>query len=164
VEVSDLEELFITLKGLFSKEFAILVAAMLPVTELRGSIPLAISWGLSPGQAFLISIIGNAIPVIPLLFFLEPVTEYLRRIKLFDKFFTWLYARTRKKSDKVEKYGAIGLILFTAIPFPTTGAWTASIAAIIFKIRFRLAFPAILVGILIAGIVVTILSTGIITF
>jgi uncharacterized membrane protein len=112
----------------------------------------------------LISIIGNAIPVIPLLFFLEPVTEYLRRIKLFDKFFTWLYARTRKKSDKVEKYGAIGLILFTAIPFPTTGAWTASIAAIIFKIRFRLAFPAILVGILIAGIVVTILSTGIITF
>lgn len=156
-----MEELFITLKGLISKEFAVLVAAMLPVTELRGSIPLAISWGLSPRKAFLISIIGNTIPVIPLLFLLEPVTELLRKIEIFDKFFSWLYARTRKKSDKVEKYGAIGLILFTAIPFPTTGAWTASVAATIFRIRFRYAFPAIIAGVLIAGVGITLLSTGI---
>jgi len=161
VEVKNLEELFITLKELVSKEFAVFIAAMLPVTELRASIPLAISWGLSPTKAFVLSVIGNAVPVIPLLFLLDPVTKYLRRIELFDRFFSWLYARTRRKSDKVDKYGAIGLILFTAIPLPTTGAWTASVAATIFKIRFRSAFPAIITGVIIAGVVITLLSTGV---
>ena len=158
-----MEELFLWIRNLISREFAIFIAAMLPVTELRGAIPLAVSWGISPVQAFWLAFIGNLVPVIPLLILLDPVTELLRKIPIFDRFFEWLYARTLRKSDRVKKYGAIGLIFFTAVPLPTTGAWTASLAATIFKIRFKWAFLAISTGVLIAGIVITLLSAGIIT-
>ncbi|MCK8825891.1 COG2426 family protein [Fuchsiella alkaliacetigena] len=158
-----MEELFLWIRNLISREFAIFIAAMLPVTELRGAIPLAVSWGISPMQAFWLAFIGNLVPVMPLLILLDPVTELLRKVPIFDRFFEWLYARTLRKSDRVKKYGAIGLIFFTAVPLPTTGAWTASLAATIFKIRFKWAFLAISTGVLIAGIAITLLSAGIIT-
>jgi uncharacterized membrane protein len=102
------------------------------------------------------------VPVIPLLFLLEPVRKFLiSNSRLMARFFDWIYARTIRKSDNIDKYGALGLILFTAIPFPTTGAWTASLAAVIFKIKFKYALPAILAGIVIAGIVVTFTSMAI---
>jgi uncharacterized membrane protein len=72
-----------------------------------------------------------------------------------DRFFEWLFARTRKRSGALEKYGAIGLVLFVAIPLPVTGAWTGSAAAFLFGIPFRKAFPIILLGVMIAGGLVT---------
>ncbi|MCF8008287.1 MAG: small multi-drug export protein [Halanaerobiales bacterium] len=144
----------------FSKELTVLITAMLPFIELRGSIPLGFSMGLNIWKVLYLSFIGNIIPIIPLLLILNPVREYLiKHSKIMKRFFDWLYKRTLKKSDKVKKYGAIGLILFTAIPFPTTGAWTASIAAVIFKIEFKRGFIAILIGILIAGMVDTLTSS-----
>lgn len=143
----------------FSKELAVFFVSWLPIVELRGAIPLAISLDISPWKAYWIAVIGNTIPVIPLLLFLMPLRNYLKERFLFmDRFFTWLEKRTLAKSDKVEKYGAIGLMLFTAIPLPTTGAWTASLAAVLFKIKFKYAFPAIFAGILLAGIIMIILS------
>ncbi len=147
------------IKHYFSKELTVFLTAMLPFVELRGSVPLGISLGLNPYNVLFLSIIGNIIPIFPLLLILNPVREYLiKHFKIMEKFFDWLYKRTLKKSDKVEKYGAIGLILFTAIPFPTTGAWTASIAAVIFKIKFKNALLAIIAGVIFAGIVVTFTS------
>ncbi|ACL69077.1 COG2426 family protein [Halothermothrix orenii] len=155
-----MNEVFLWLDKYLSRELAVLITACLPFIELRGAIPLAISLGFSPIKAFWLGIIGNAIPVIPLLVLLEPVRKWLRRrFRFMNKFFSWLDERTLKKSDKVDKYGALGLILFTAVPLPTTGAWTASLAAILFKIKFRYAFPAIMVGILLAGCVVTLMSS-----
>jgi len=143
----------------FSRELAVFFISWLPIVELRGSIPLAISLGMSPWKAYCISVLGNAIPVIPLLLLLVPVRKFLREhFHIMDNFFTWLDRRTLSKSDKVEKYGALALILFTAIPFPTTGAWTASLAAVLFKIKFKYAFPAIVAGIILAGIIMIILS------
>ncbi|MFW6279239.1 MAG: COG2426 family protein [Bacillota bacterium] len=143
-----------------SKSWAVFLTAWLPFAELRLAIPLGISMGLSPLKVFFLGITGNMVPVIPLLFLLKPIQIFLEKnSRLMARFFAWLEKRTYRKSDKVDRYGALGLILFTAVPLPTTGAWTASLAAILFKIKFKYAFPAILVGVLLAGIIVTLLAT-----
>lgn len=158
-----MEQLLLMLEGLFNLELAVFLVATLPFIELRGAIPLALALGLSPGRAFILAILGNLLPVLPILLLFSRVSERLRVFSPFDRFLTWLHARTIKKSDKVERYGPMGLIFFTAVPLPTTGAWTASLAAILFRIKIRYAFPAISLGVLIAGVVVTLLGllTGI---
>lgn len=156
------EQIFVFLNQFLSKELAVLITSAFPIVELRGAIPLARGLGMGPLTAFLLSVIGNILPIIPLLLLLDPVTRFLRRhFATFDKFFNWLHNRTLQKSDKVEKYGAWGLILFTAIPLPTTGAWTACVAASLFKIPFRLAFIAISIGVVLAGILITLLTYGV---
>ena len=142
----------------FNKELAVVTLAALPVSELRGAIPLALALGFTPVKAYVLSFIGNLIPVVPLLFLLQPIADRLRHIKIFEKFFDWLFERTRRKASLVEKFEAIGLILFVAIPLPVTGAWTGCVAATLFKIRFRYAFICILLGVAIAGLVVIGLS------
>ena len=142
----------------FNKEIAVIILAALPVSELRGAIPLAIALDFSPLKAYLLAFFGNMIPVLPLLFLLQPISNRLRRIKIFERFFDWLFERTRKKASLVEKFEALGLILFVAIPLPITGAWTGCVAATLFKIRFRYAFVAITLGVIIAGFIVLGLS------
>lgn len=140
----------------FSKELITLIVSMMPIFELRGAIPLAILHFQMPvAKAFLISWVGNIIPVLPIIFYLEPIRKALSRIKIMDKFFAWFYAQTYRRTKKVMRLGAIGLALFVAIPLPFTGAWTGSVAAILFNIKPRYAFPAIILGVTLAGIVVT---------
>ena len=152
-----LEQLTNSLVAL-NKEVAVVVLAALPVSELRGAIPLALAMGFSPFKAYVLAFAGNMLPVIPLLFLLQPIANRLRHIKIFEKFFDWLFERTRKKATLIEKFEAFGLILFVAIPLPITGAWTGCVAATLFKIRFRYAFCAIALGVFIAGLVVLALS------
>ncbi|MFC1480092.1 COG2426 family protein [Candidatus Omnitrophota bacterium] len=137
-----------------NKEAAVVILAALPISELRGAIPLAIAMDFSPQKAFLLSFIGNLIPVPFLLFLLQPISDKLRHIKLFERFFDWLFERTRKRAALIERFEALGLILFVAVPLPITGAWTGCVAATLFKIRFRYALIAIIAGIIIAGLVV----------
>lgn len=148
-----LEQLTDTLVS-FNKEAAVVVLAALPVAELRGAIPLALALDFSPQKAYALAFLGNLIPVVPLLFFLQPISEKLRHIPVFERFFNWLFERTRKKATVIEKFEALGLILFVAIPLPVTGAWTGCVAATLFKIRFRYAFAAILLGVALAGLIV----------
>jgi len=145
--------------SLLSKEAAVFIVAALPVSELRGAIPLGIlGFGFSAAKTYVLSFFGNALPVIPILLLLEPLAGKLRRFPLWKKFFDWLFEHTRKRARLVEKFEALGLVLFVAIPFPVTGAWTGCIAATLFKVRFRYAFFAILSGIAIAGAIVTLLT------
>jgi uncharacterized membrane protein len=137
-------------------EIAVILVGMLPIFELRGAIPLGFYFGLPVLKNFTLSVLGNMIPVVPLLFLLTPVSERLRRIPLWNRFFDWLFERTKKKADLIQKYEALGLALFVAVPLPMTGAWSGVIAASLFKIRFRYAFPAIFIGVILAGIIVTI--------
>lgn len=141
------------LKGIPQEWITIIIAA-LPVSELRGSIPVALVMGMPPMKSFLLSVLGNVIPVIPLLIFLNPVSTALRRIGPCRKFFDWLFERTRKKGDLIQRYEALGLMIFVAVPLPMTGAWTGCIAASLFKIKLRYALPAIFCGIVIAGLIV----------
>lgn len=136
---------------------AVLVIGAIPISELRGAIPVAMGiYGMGPVEAYFLSVIGNLIPVVPLLLFLEPVSGYLRRYRIFDIFFTWLFSRTRMNhSESFEKYGLLALTIFVAVPLPVTGAWTGCAAAFVFGIRFKHSFPAIAAGVMIAGIIVT---------
>lgn len=142
------------------------VIGMLPVVELRGAIPWAIWAAKLPWQeAVLWAVMGNTLPILPLLLLLEPVSDFLRRNKLMDRFFTWLFERTRRRGKKVmEKYEALGLTLFVGIPLPGTGIWTGAIAAFVFGIRLKYALPAIFAGMLIAGALITLASLGILGF
>jgi uncharacterized membrane protein len=163
-----LEALVHILKNI-PKEAVTVILATLPIAELRFAIPWALAaapagGGLTWPSAFLWSVIGNFIPVIPILLLLEPVSKFLRRYTLFDRFFTWLFERTRKRGRFIEKYEALGLILFVGIPLPVTGAWTGCVAAFIFGIPLKYAIPCIFMGILLAGVVVTLASMGVISF
>lgn len=138
------------------REFITFIVSMTPIFELRGSIPLAVLHFQMPVvRAYLISLVGNIIPVLPIIYYLEPIRKALARIKIMDKFFSWFYAQTYRRTKKVMTLGAIGLTLFVAIPLPVTGAWTGSVAAILFNIKPRYAFPAIILGVSIAGVVVS---------
>jgi uncharacterized membrane protein len=136
--------------------FKVILFAMVPIFELRGAIPAGI-WALKMNFAlvFVLSVVGNLIPIIPILFLLKPASHWADNTKIGRKFFSWLFGRTRKRGDLVEKYEALGLMLFVAIPLPITGAWTGSVAAFLFRVRFRRALLAITAGVLIAGCIVT---------
>ncbi|NOZ82252.1 MAG: small multi-drug export protein [Euryarchaeota archaeon] len=144
------------------QEVVVLIVAALPFSELRGAIPLALSYGMSPAKSYLLGVAGNLLPVPVLLLFLGRVERMLRRFSVFDRFFTWLFARTRRRSGaSIEKYGALGIVPFVAVPLPVTGAWTGTAIAYVFGIPFRYAFPAISAGVAIAGVVVTLSSLGV---
>ena len=139
------------------KEYAVILVGMLPIFELRGAIPLGFYLNLPILKTFILAVLGNLIPVIPILFLLKPVSDTLQRFFLFKRFFNWFFEYTQKKSEIIQKYEVLGLAIFVAIPFPMTGAWTGAVAASLFKIKFRYAFWAITIGVLIAGILVTLL-------
>ena len=136
-------------------ELVTVILAALPISELRGAIPVALSMNEPIFKTYCLAVFGNLLPVLPLLLFLQPVSRYLRRFKLWNKFFTWLFERTKRRAKVVERYEALGLILFVAIPLPITGAWTGCVAASLVRIRMRHAVLSISIGVLIAGIVVT---------
>ncbi len=135
--------------------------AMTPVGELRVSLPVALTvYNMNWLAAFLVSVVGNLVPIVFLLLFLGPVSDWLSlKFKVFNKFFSWLFERTRKKSSaRIEKYGSIALISFVAIPLPFTGAWTGAVAAFLFNVPFKKAFPLISAGVVIAGAIVLLLT------
>lgn len=142
------------LKGL-PKEHIVMIVGALPISELRGAIPLALSFGMPLAKAFWLSVAGNCIIIAPALFLFEPVTDILRKFKIWSRFFDWVFESTRKNSDAIQKYEALGLAIFVAIPLPMTGAWSGVIAASLFKIRFRYAFLAIVAGVICAGFIVS---------
>lgn len=137
------------------KEYMVMIVAALPIAELRGAIPLALYYGIPLNKAFWLAVLGNIIFVAPALFLLEPVSNKLRRFKLWARFFDWLFERTKKRADTIQKYEALGLAIFVAIPLPMTGAWSGVVAASLFKIRFRYAFMAIISGVIVAGLIVS---------
>lgn len=145
-----------------SIEFTVMITAALPVIELRGAIPVGISLGLSPIHATILSFIGSMIPVPILLFTVRPVFNYLKKTKIFRKMIARITNRSFQKSDKIQKYGFWGLILFVAIPLPGTGVWSGTLAAALLDMRFKRAFPAILIGNMIAAIAVMTLSNGVV--
>jgi len=143
-------------KGI-SKELIILIVATLPIIELRGALPLAINYFHFPYfKALILSIIGNLLPILPILFLLRFILNILIKIPFLKKFFDWLFKRTQKKSKIIEKYEILGLIIFVGIPLPTTGAWTGALASFILGLKPILSFLAITLGVFLASFIVSI--------
>jgi len=159
----DFAAIFIDLLQGLPPWFIVLFISAIPVIELRGSIPVAIGiFGMDPLTAFLLAVVGNMLPVSIIFYFLTPVSQFLsKHSKIFARFFTWLFKRVEKHgNEKIEKYKNFALMMFVAIPLPLTGAWTGTAAAIFFKYSFKNAFFSILLGVIIAGIIVTFLTVS----
>lgn len=136
------------------------LTAMTPVGELRAAIPIALgTYGMGIIETYIISVLGNLVPVIAILWILEPVSKFLmKKFHWANRFFSWLFNRTRKKhSAKFEKYQGFALIGFVGIPLPVTGGWTGSLIAYVFGIPPKKALGQIVIGVLIAGIIVTVI-------
>jgi uncharacterized membrane protein len=148
-----------------SSELITLLISMLPVSELRGAIPIAVAvYDMSVFSAFFWAVLGNIIPVIFILWFLKATSEFLSHHSYyFNRFFVWLFERTQKKhSLKFERWQELFLIILVAIPLPFTGAWTGALAAFVFGVPIKRAFPLIILGVLIAGIIVSSITMGIV--
>jgi uncharacterized membrane protein len=142
-----------------SKPAAVAAISTLPIVELRGAVPVGIAAFQMPWwQVYLIAVAGNMIPIPFILLLLGPLSGFCMRFKLGRTFFEWLFARTRKKSADIEKYEALGLTVFVAIPLPVTGGWTGAMAAFLMGIPFWKAMLYILLGVMIAGVIMTALS------
>lgn len=133
--------------------------AMTPIGELRASIPLGLGvYKLDIYSTIIFSIIGNLIPAVIIIYALEPISKLLmKKTRWANRFFTWLFNRTRKKYyKKFEKYSGFALALFVGIPLPMTGAWTGAIIAFVFGIPPKKAVLDVFLGILMAAAIVTI--------
>ena len=140
-----------------------LIMSMTPVVELRGAIPFGLAMGLDPVTCYIAAVIGNCIPIPFIILFIEHVFLWMRKMSpkfgaLVDK----LEKRAEEKSDVVEKHALWGLVILVAIPLPGTGAWTGSLVAALMNIPLRKSGPACVLGVLIAGIIVMAVSTGVI--
>ncbi|MEO0289184.1 MAG: small multi-drug export protein [candidate division WOR-3 bacterium] len=135
----------------------IVIISMLPVFELRLGLPLAMTlFKMDYFSALLFSILGNFIPVIPILLLLKGVYKIFEKITPVKKFFDWVIERTEKRSKDIKRYEFWGLVIFVGIPLPGTGAWTGSLAAVILNLDFKRSLLAITLGILLASIIVSI--------
>lgn len=146
-----------------SPQILTILLATTPINELRGTIPFAISiLNLSPLEALIFSFIGNLLPIFLILWLLPKISHFLsQRSKFFNNFFSWLFLRTRVRFyKKYEKFGDLALVIFVAIPLPMTGAWTGVVASFLFGIPYWKGLGLISLGVLIAGLIVTALSTG----
>ncbi|MDY6067074.1 MAG: small multi-drug export protein [Candidatus Faecousia sp.] len=143
----------------------ILGISMVPVIELRGAIPVGLGMGLPFYAVFLTALIGNLLPVPFLILFTRRVFEWLRRKSdLLERFVSRLERKAASKEALLKKYELLGLCILVAIPLPGTGAWTGSLVAAVFDIRLKHAFPVIALGVLIAGVIVSLVSYGVSIF
>ncbi len=136
--------------------------SMLPVFELRVGIPLGVSLGLGIWLSLIVSIIGNLLPVPFIILFVRRVFSWIKRkIPKLGGWVDRMEQRAFSKSDYVYKYTLAGLAIFVAIPLPGTGAWTGALLAALLNIRLKSAMPAIAAGVVIAGILVSIITFGV---
>lgn len=143
------------------KYLATFIISMIPVIELRGAIPIGVSLGLSHAEAMGISIIGNMLPVPFIILFIRPIFRWMTRksgklARLAEK----LETKAEGKWDKIHRYQFFALTIFVAIPLPGTGAWSGALIAAVMNMRLRNALPSILLGVLIAGILVSGITYG----
>jgi len=150
----------------FRKELSVLLLAMVPLVELRGSILLGLSpaYNLSWEETFFFSVLGNMLPVPFIILFVRKVFQFLKRYPFFEKMIDKIEKKTMVKANKMARLSAFGLFVFVAIPLPGTGAWTGSLIAVLLDIRLRYALPAIYLGVLVAGFIMTGVSYGFLGF
>ena len=139
-----------------------MLVSMVPVVELRGGIPFGVAAGLPVWLAWLAAVIGNMIPVPFIIVYIRRVFQWMRRkLPRFNGMVDKLEQKAHLKGNAVTKYKYLGLAIFVAIPLPGTGAWTGALVAAFLDMPLRKALPSILVGVLAAGIAISILTFGI---
>lgn len=145
----------------FPPQIIAFIVSLMPVLELRGGMIAARILELDFIQAFAICYIGNMLPIPFILLFIRKIFKWMRRFPFFAKIVDKLEARSEKKKDTIVKYKEWGLLLFVAIPLPGTGGWTGALIAALMDLRFKKCLPIIALGVLIAGLIMSLITYGI---
>ena len=151
------------------KYLLVFLVSMVPLVELRGAIPLAVGWGLDSGWqlffAYVAAILGNMLPVPFIYFFARKILEWGKDKKFIGKFFTFCLNKGHNAGQKLMRKGDkgffIALVLFVGIPIPGTGAWTGTLGASLLDAGFKKSSVAVMIGVVLAGIIMGVLSAGI---
>lgn len=139
-----------------------LLVSMIPVVELRGGIPFGVAAGLSVPMAYLAAVIGNLIPVPFIIVYIRRIFQWMRRhMPRLDSMVDKLEQKAHLKGATITRYKYLGLAIFVAIPLPGTGAWTGALAAAFLDMPLRRAMPAVIGGVLVAGVLISILTFGV---
>jgi uncharacterized membrane protein len=145
----------------FPPEVATFLIAMVPISELRASIPIAIKiYHLPVWSAYTWSVLGNLVPMILIVLIIEPIANFLsQHVSLFKKLFEWLFEHTRRKgAKKFEKWGELAIFILTATPIPLLGGWSGPLAAFVFDVKLKKSIPLIILGCMAAGAIVTLIT------
>ena len=150
------------------KELCVFFCSMIPIIELRGAIPMGAAFNAALGGmpfwlTYLLSVVGNMLPIPFILLFIKKVIKWMSvsKVKFFNKVANFLLNKVEKKRDKIEKYSFWGVCLFVAIPLPVTGAWTGSLVVAMIDMKFWKALLSCLIGVMIAGVIMTLISYGV---
>ncbi|MBR1844745.1 MAG: small multi-drug export protein [Lachnospiraceae bacterium] len=160
--VNIISQIINSLKGVVSKELIVFIISLMPLLELRGGLIAAAILNVEYLKAGILCIIGNIIPIPFILLFLKKVFSVMERFKPTKKVVVWLEDKAKKNKPKIDKYGFWGLVLFVGIPLPGTGAWTGSLVASVFEMDYKKSLLAIFLGIILAFIIMSIVSYGVI--
>ena len=148
----------------YGKEILVFIISLMPILELRGGLLAAALLGLDPIKSYIISIIGNVLPVPFILLLITKVLNWMRNsnVNFLKKIANWLDEKVEKHKGQIEKYGYLGVILFVGIPLPGTGAWTGSLIASVLEMDRKKTFLAVLAGLFMASVIMMIVSFGIV--
>lgn len=144
----------------FANYVYIVLVSMIPLIELRGAIPLAMALDMPLVPSFIVSIIGNLIPIPFILLLIKRICEWMKTTRHLSGIPLYLERKVEKNKDKVTKYAKWGLLIFVAIPLPGTGAWSGALIASFLDFKFKDAMIAIAGGVIFAGIIMSIFSYG----
>lgn len=148
------------LSGIFSKEVIVFIVSLLPILELRGGIIAGFAMGMDWLPTFLIAYVGNLLPIPFILLFIRFIFRALQKTPL-ASVVQWCEKKAESKSETIRKYAYWGVFLFVAVPLPGTGAWMGALIAALLHMDPKKAFPCIALGVLTAGIIVSVLSFGV---
>lgn len=143
------------------KYILVFIISLMPILELRGGLIAAALLGLPPVPAYIISIIGNLIPIPLILWLLDYVFDFMKKHYILKKFVLFCERKGNEKKDKIEKLGFWGLVLFVGVPLPGTGAWTGCLIATILRMDKKKAFLAATLGVIMASIIMMLISYGV---
>ncbi len=147
-------------KDTIPSELIVFVISLFPILELRGGMIAAKLLDVEFVKAFFICYVGNILPLPFILLFIRKIFQFLKRFEKIGKLIEKLEIRSMRKSESVKKYRLWGLFAFVAIPLPGTGGWTGSLIAALLDMRISHSFPVIAVGVLVANIIMSIFSYG----
>lgn len=142
----------------------VFLCSMVPILELRGAIPLGVGLDLPFYINYVICVIGNMIPVPFILLFIRNILHWMQKIPKLNKIAAWIENKAEKNKAKVLRYATFGLYVFVALPLPGTGAWTGALVAAMLDMRMKKALPAIFLGVMTAGVIMSLASYGVLGF
>lgn len=145
----------------YGKELIVFLISLMPILELRGGLIAATLLGLNGIKSFIICFLGNIIPIPFILWFITPIFNYLKKTKLFSGIVNKLESKAESKKEQIERLQYIGLMLFVGIPLPGTGAWTGCLIASMLNMDKKKAMLYAMLGVVMAGVIMMVLSYGI---